>query len=181
LGNYVQFAHSASGDGIDMSVNARQLGSSTLYTYQAYPNATDAFGNLAACYEEFRFSKIDVNRWRCIKLPEDFCGENSNGYYEIAAIGRARAIGPVITANAVSFATSFNGFFRNSGNTGGTWTYPFKFVGAPFVESISGTMPVIQNGVTTETTSYSGYVVGATGNYNISSRHRATGRWKPNV
>lgn len=78
LGNFVQFMHTASGDGIDMTLNARQSGLSTLYTYQAYPNASDNSGNLCALYEQLTFTHVGAGRWRLVKLPEPFYGSVSD-------------------------------------------------------------------------------------------------------
>lgn len=70
LGNFVQFIHAASGNGIELTINARQDGASTLYTYQAYPNSCDQEGNMCALYERFEFIHVGAGRWRLKSLPE---------------------------------------------------------------------------------------------------------------
>ncbi|WP_240222849.1 hypothetical protein [Rheinheimera hassiensis] len=72
LGNYVQFMHAATGNGLDMKINSRQSGASTLYTYQAYPNANDNSGNLCALFEQMDFLHFGDGRWLLIKLPDNF-------------------------------------------------------------------------------------------------------------
>ncbi|MCE8034628.1 hypothetical protein EKK97_14085 [Billgrantia tianxiuensis] len=88
LGNYVQFLHAASGAGLDLTLNARQDGASTLYTYQAYPDANDALGHRAALHEQLTFVHEGSGRWRLMRLPEPSWSQNSRGRIYRCASGR---------------------------------------------------------------------------------------------
>lgn len=71
LGNKVAFLHTSTADGLDLELNLRMDSGSELYTYEAYPNATDAFGNRSALLEKISFVEIGGGRQRLIKMPDD--------------------------------------------------------------------------------------------------------------
>lgn len=182
LGNYVQFLHTASGEGLDLTLNARQEGSSTLYTYQAYPNANDALGNRAALHEQLTFVHEGNGRWRLVALPEDAYGVNSNGRWWKSALGLAAAsVQTVInlttnhlTENSRSLAISMVGKTHSA-----TWASAASISSASrdslsriFVDS-------------PEDNANSVRIICQSPNTNadtdLPARMGITGRWKPNV
>ena len=75
LNRYVQFIHTSSGDGLDLTMNKKMDGSSVLYTYQAYPNATDRNSNFCALHEQLEFLHEGAGRWKLIGLPSSLYKE----------------------------------------------------------------------------------------------------------
>lgn len=125
LGNYVQFNHTLAGDGIDLRINTRQVGVSTLYTYQAYPDATDAFGNISALSEQLTFVHIGAGRWRCVKLPDDFYAQNANGNYHIKPNGVCSIVQDIPTS------------VTSGGSASGTASFPRILFDLPITTSAS--------------------------------------------
>lgn len=172
LGNYVQFAHTASGDGIDLGINARQTNGSTLYTYQAYPNATDAEGQKCALYEQMQFVHVGLGRWRCVKLPEAIQGRNGNGIYSRSPSGFG------------------NTTVRIDNNPGGqkTYNYPFQFTDTPvpsgnYTSGSDGAV-LVSFGVPNQVNVSFSAIISSTGGY-LSGTGACSitmvGQWKPNV
>jgi hypothetical protein len=178
LGNYVQFAHSPSGEGIDLTMNARQSGASTLYTYQSYPNATDAFGGRCAPYEKLKFLHEGGGRWLLVEMPSDVFGSNSYGHYTRAANGVQNSKIETTPLNCtISQGTLFVSGLDSR-------QYPAAYSDAYAVLKGSAVdSPVRWMGFSNNATSSFSYQHISTNNLTGSTPAllEATGRWKPNV
>ncbi|MEE2023596.1 phage tail-collar fiber domain-containing protein [Alkalimonas mucilaginosa] len=194
LGSYVQFLHTASGNGLDMKINARQSGSSTLYTYQAYPNANDALGRAAALYEQLMFSHLGSGRWRCTSMPQPMSSENQNGLISRFSCGRQR-LGYILSSSAASVSealslgsdVTINGY-GGAVNKLGSRPYPASFVGFRVDQITGGRFNTSTEYIYFEGRDWSQILAKAGANWNFASGMTAVsinlyaeGSWKPNV
>lgn len=136
LGRFVQFQHTLSGGGLDMTLAARQSGVSTLYTYQAYPDACDAVGNRAALHEQLEFVHLGSGRWRLVALPRPASGSNTHGDYIRHADGTMRCW--ALRESATQATTAAGGLYRTGTNE---WYFPALFSSEPAVSCRSDGSP----------------------------------------
>lgn len=184
LGWFVQFVHTAEGDGLDMSLNARQSGLSTLYTYQAYPNATDNFGNLCALHETLKFFYAGSGRWKLIAMPESFYSQIS----PVEGINRTASGKQDIFAQKTSLSnvtTLIGGGIYGTLNN--NWEFPAQFTDRATttvteITGVGGCWGVRSSTGAPSNTAFQWQLFrfDATGNTPTASL-TATGRWKPNV
>jgi len=184
LGNYVQFAHSASGDGIDLSINRRQSGASTLYTYQAYPNANDSSGNMCALFEQLKFMHIGEGRWRLVEMPVNFLSapstietieRHANGKQNISAQKSSLSNIDSLLGSGV-YGTALN-----------DWVFAAQFTARPSVTvveitGVGGCWGARASGGSPSNTAYQWQLMrfGAVSTTPIASL-TAVGQWKPNI
>lgn len=180
LGNKVAFIHSASGAGLDLTMNKRMVSGSPVFTYEAYPNANSANAggiSAAALYEQLTFVPLGAGRHRLVRLPDAATGVNANGVWTRSANGEQECRQHASFSHGSWFGW---GPLYQAGEV--TWTYPAQFVAGGLVASAQDDSPSVVTQV--GAAGVSSVAIRKVFFNNTSSTDRGAGlsvkgRWKP--